>query len=296
MRVLILGAGGMLGHKLWQTLRGRFETWVTLRSDLRGYAPYQLFDPQRTVEAVDARDFASVQRAIETVRPGVVINCIGIIKQVPEAQDPILSQTINAEFPHHLERFCRPAGVRLLHFSTDCVFSGRKGNYREDDVPDAADLYGRSKFEGEVKEQGSLTLRTSMIGRELRSRSGLVEWFLHQRGGTVRGFQRALFSGFSTLALSRIVADLLERHPQLSGIYHVSSGAISKYDLLVLLRDAYGVKVNIEPADEPVIDRSLDSRRFRDATGFVPPPWPQMVKEMAADPTPYESWRSLPAC
>jgi dTDP-4-dehydrorhamnose reductase len=245
---------------------------------------------------VDAGDLPSVERALETASPDVVINCIGIIKQLPEAQDPILSQTVNAQFPHHLERLCHPAGVRLLHFSTDCVFSGRKGNYAEEDVPDASDLYGRSKFEGEVKGQGSLTLRTSMIGRELRSRSGLVEWFLHNRGGRVRGFTRAIFSGFSTLMLSRMVADVVERHPQLSGVYHVSSSPINKYDLLVLLRDAYGVRVNIEPVEEPVIDRSLDSRRFREATGLVAPSWPEMVNEMVADPTPYDSWRSLPAC
>lgn len=295
MRVLILGGAGMLGHKLWQTLRPRFETWVTLRTSFRSVAAYELFDPQRTLEGVDAGDLSSVERAMKTVRPDVVINCIGIIKQLPEAQDPILSQTVNAQFPHHLERLCRPAGVRLLHFSTDCVFSGRKGDYVEDDVADADDLYGRSKFEGEVNGQGSLTLRSSIIGRELRSSHGLVEWFLRQNG-KVRGFTRAIFSGFTTLALARIVGDVIERHPQLSGVYNVSSAAITKHDLLVRLREAYGLKVEIEPWPEPALDRSLNSRRFREATGLVPDSWEQMITEMAHDSSPYESWRSIPAC
>ncbi|MGH9554399.1 MAG: dTDP-4-dehydrorhamnose reductase family protein [Terriglobales bacterium] len=296
MRVLILGAAGMLGHKLWQTLRGRFDTWATLRSPLRSYPQYELFDSQRTVDGVDAREFSSVQRAVETARPAVVINCIGIIKQLPEAQDPILSLTVNSQFPHRLQQLCRQTDARLLHFSTDCVFSGRKGNYTEDDVSDAEDLYGRTKFLGELDSPGSLTLRTSMIGRELRTRSGLVEWLLHNRRGKIRGFTRAIFSGLTTLALARIVADVIERHPQLSGLYNLSSDPISKHDLLLLLREAYGLQVEIEPSPEPASDRSLNSRRFREATGFVPQPWLQMVAEMAHEPSPYESWRSIPAC
>ncbi|MGH9556269.1 MAG: dTDP-4-dehydrorhamnose reductase family protein, partial [Terriglobales bacterium] len=238
----------------------------------------------------------SVQRAVETARPAVVINCIGIIKQLPEAQDPILSLTVNSLFPHRLQQLCRQMDARLLHFSTDCVFSGRRGNYTEDDVSDAEDLYGRTKFLGELDGPGSLTLRTSMIGRELRTRSGLVEWLLHNRRGKVRGFTRAIFSGLTTLALARIAAGVIERHPQLSGLYNLSSDPISKHDLLLLLREAYGLQVEIEPSPEPAIDRSLNSRRFREAAGFVPQPWPQMVAEMAHEPSPYESWRSIPAC
>jgi len=291
MRVLILGAAGMLGHKLWQVYRDRFDTWATVRSGYPEYAVYALFDPQRLLSGVDAFNFDTVVRALATVRPDAVINCIGIIKQLPTAKDPIVSLTVNSLFPHRLAHLCQAAGARLIHISTDCVFSGRKGMYSEDDISDAEDLYGRSKFLGEVDAPGCLTLRTSIVGRELQSANGLVEWFLSSRGGRVRGYTGAIYSGFTTLALADIIADVLDRHPALSGVYQVSSEPITKYDLLCLLRDASGIQIEIEPYPDVQIDRSLDSSRFRAATGFAPPPWAEMVGAMAADPTPYDQWR-----
>lgn len=283
----------MLGHKLWQLYRDRFDTWVTLRSTYRNYAGYNLFDPQRTLGGIDAFDFDAVVRVMAQVRPEVAINCIGIIKQLPTAKDPIVSLTLNSLFPHRLANLCQAAGARLIHISTDCVFSGRKGMYTEDDISDAEDLYGRTKFLGEVGGMGCLTLRTSIIGREISTSSGLVEWFLANRGGHVRGYTQAIYSGFTTLALARIIGDVLEQQPDLNGVYQVSSEPINKYDLLCQLRDAYNLPIEIEPYAEVQIDRSLDSRRFRTSTGFVPPSWPEMIRELAADPTPYEQWRNL---
>jgi dTDP-4-dehydrorhamnose reductase len=294
MRVLILGGGGMLGHKLWQAYQDRFDTWVTVRSDFREYSRYQLFDPQRLLGGVDAADFDTVIRVFVAVRPQAVINAIGIIKQLPTAKDPLVSLTINSLFPHRLANLCQACGARLIHISTDCVFSGRKGMYTEEDISDAEDLYGRSKFLGEVSQPGSLTLRTSIIGRELQTRSGLVEWFLSQRG-PVNGYTRAIYSGFTTLALACIIAEVLDNHSDLSGIYHVSSDPISKYDLLYLLRGAYQRQIEIVPYPDLQIDRSLDSRRFRQAVGFTPPTWAEMIQEMASDPSPYEQWRTQDA-
>lgn len=291
MRVLILGGGGMLGHKLWQVCRDRFETWVTVRSNYNEYARYELFELKRMLGGVEALNFDTVVQAFAVVHPDVVINCIGIIKQLPMAQDPIVGLTVNALFPHRLVNLCQVGGTRLVHISSDCVFSGRKGSYTEADVPDAEDLYGRAKLLGEVGGAQSLTVRTSIIGRELQTTSGLVEWFLSQRGGKVRGYTHAIYSGFTTLALARVIADVIERHSDLVGVYQVSSKPITKYDLLCLLRDAFAVPVEIEPYPAVQIDRSLDSRRFRAATGFVPPPWVEMAGEMASDPTPYEKWR-----
>jgi dTDP-4-dehydrorhamnose reductase len=291
MRVLILGASGMLGHKLWQVFRSRFETWGTVRSSYQEYARYDLFDPHRLLGGIDAFDFHTVVRAFETAKPDVVINTIGIIKQLPAAKDPIASIEVNSLFPHRLARLCEASGARLVHISTDCVFSGRKGMYSEEDMPDAEDLYGRSKLLGEIGGPECLTLRTSLIGRELESTSGLVEWFLSNRGRRVQGYTSAIFSGFSTLALASIIADVIERHPDLSDIYHVSSEPISKYQLLCLLREAFQIPIEIEPVPHHNIDRSLNSHRFRSATGHIPPPWAGMVQAMAKDPTPYEAWR-----
>lgn len=282
----------MLGHKLAQQWRGRFDLAVTFRGSANEYARYGLFEGARTFSHVDASSFDAIVRAIATVKPDAVVNCIGVIKQLPTATDPIISIETNSLFPHRLANLCAAAGARLVHISTDCVFSGSRGNYNESDVSDAQDLYGRSKFLGEVNAANAITLRTSIIGRELRSTSGLVEWFLSQRGKSVQGWTRAIYTGLTTNVLSRVIADVLEHHRDLHGVYQVASEVIDKYALLTLIRDAYRVKITIEPFEGVEIDRSLNGGRFRAATGFVAPAWSDMVGEMANDPTPYDQWRS----
>lgn len=290
-RLLILGGAGMLGHKVWQRLSLRFDARVTLRAPAAEY-PRGLFDPERVIQGVDVMDLDSLDTLIAGERPDVVVNCVGIIKQLPQAHDAIPSITINSLLPHRLGAACAKAGARLFHISTDCVFSGRQGMYRESDQSDAEDLYGRSKFLGEVSGPGALTLRTSIIGRELRATSGLVEWFLKNRGGQVDGYEKAIFSGLTTLQLADLIGDLIEHHPALTGLYQVSTEPIDKLALLNLLNEAYGANVIIRPSSAVRIDRSLDSSRFREATGWSPEPWPALVAAMAADPTPYDEWRT----
>jgi dTDP-4-dehydrorhamnose reductase len=290
MKVLILGGGGMLGHRVWLACHPRFDTAVTLR----GPAPPQLLDltrGTRVLDGVDAADFPSVERAVGAVRPDAVVNCIGIVKQLKAGADPVPSIEINSLFPHRLARLAADCGARLIHISTDCVFSGRTGGYTEDDVSDADDLYGRSKRLGEVTGPGALTLRTSMIGRELHGAHGLVEWFLSQRGGRVGGFTRAFFSGLTTTALADLIAGVLAEHPGLTGLYHVAAERISKFDLLALVNEAYAAGVTIDPDERLAIDRSLNGGRFARATGWAPEPWPAMVERLAADAIPYESLR-----
>jgi dTDP-4-dehydrorhamnose reductase len=295
VRVLILGGAGMLGHKVWQTLRDRFETFVTLRSSSSEYASLKLFDSPRVLDNIDVTSAGTLERVWERVRPDVAVNCIGIVKQRPSAKDPVLALTLNALLPHRVAALCRRSRGRLIHISTDCVFSGKRGNYGESDVPDADDLYGRSKLLGEPHDAdaSALTLRTSIVGRELRSTTGVTEWFLEHRGGTVPGFTNAIFSGLTTLALARTIGDLIERRRDLSGLYHVSSAPISKYELLQRLNRAFDARVRLEPSDAITIDRSLDSRRFWQATGFEQPAWDVMMADAAADPTPYDDWRKI---
>lgn len=283
MRVLILGGNGMFGHKLLQQCKDHFETWVTLRSGIEPYRPFDVFPPESTLSGIDALDFDTVVHAFDKAKPEVAINCIGIIKQLPSAKDPIPSIAINSLFPHQLAALCRTRGIRLIHLSTDCVFSGRKGKYTETDSPDAEDLYGRSKLLGEVDAADCLTLRTSIIGPELKTAFGLLEWFLRNRGAGVRGYTNAVFSGFTTLELANIIIDLIEHHRDLSGLFHVSADPITKFDLLVMIRNAFGMRVEILPWPDIYIDRSLDSSRFREATGFSPRAWSQMIADMAAD-------------
>jgi dTDP-4-dehydrorhamnose reductase len=291
MKVLVLGGSGMLGHKLCQVLHDRFETYATLRRPLAPAVVGALFEPGRVLGGVAAEDFDSVVRAVGATRPSVVVNCVGIVKQASAAKDPLPSIAINAHFPHRLAALCEATGTRLIHVSTDCVFSGDAGGYTEEDRPDPVDLYGRSKLLGEVDDPHALTLRTSIIGRELSGAYGLVEWFLGQHGGTARGFTRAVFSGLTTLELSGNIAHVIADHPDLSGLWHVAADPINKFDLLSLVADAYGLDVRIDPADEPVIDRSLDGSRFRSETGLVAPGWPTMLERMATDSAPYDELR-----
>jgi dTDP-4-dehydrorhamnose reductase len=291
MRVLILGAAGMLGHKLYQMYQGRFDTWATVRRHYSNYARFQLFDPERICGGVDVEDFDMVTRTIESIRPDVVVNCVGLVKAHEEAKDPVASININALFPHRLAVLCRAHDIRLIHISTDRVFNGRKGGYSEADPGDAYDLYGRTKLLGELDSPNTLTLRTAIIGREINSQQGLVEWFLTNRpAGSVRGFRRAIYTGFTTLAFAEIVACLIEDFPMLSGLYHVASEPISKYELLLRLRDAFNTEIHIEPYDHIHIDRSLNNHRFLEQTGLSAPSWKTMIHQLAQDATPYDQW------
>lgn len=295
MKVLILGGAGMLGHKLWQSFSSRFDSHVTFRKSAAAYGELGIYDPSRALGGVTVEDSQSIRRALDLVRPNVVVNCIGIVKQDAKAVDPIASITVNALFPHRLAQTCRDAGARLIHLSTDCVFSGRTGNYSEDDTPDADDLYGRTKLLGEVGGEGCLTIRTSMIGRELEGSHGLVEWFLAQEGKRVRGFKRAVFTGFTTGALADVLAEIISHHRDLSGIWHVASGAINKFDLLSLIKETYQLTVEIEPDETFLCDRSLDGSRFRQKTGIVAPSWPEMIRRMREDSTSYDELRRVHA-
>ena len=290
MKVLVIGGGGMLGHKLVQVFSREFDVFTTLRDRVETYPQFGIFDASKTYENIDIEDIAGVEAIFEKIRPDVVVNAVGLIKQLPNAANVIETLNINAIFPHKLAGVAAKYGSRLIFISTDCVFSGEKGNYTEDDVPDALDLYGMSKNLGEVRSDGCLTIRTSIIGRELLTKHSLVEWFLRRSGETIKGYTDAIFSGFTTLSLAEILATVIRDHADLAGIYHVSSSPISKYDLLGLIKSAYDIDVEIVQSDEVKIDRSLDSSRFRKATGITPAGLSETVERMAADPTSYEKW------
>jgi dTDP-4-dehydrorhamnose reductase len=237
----------------------------------------------RIVVNVAVDDLDSIRKAIETVKPDVVMNAVGIIKQLPDSKNVITTLTVNSIFPHRLAELGKEFGFRLITISTDCVFSGSRGNYSEDDIPDATDLYGKSKNLGEVIDDNCLTLRTSIIGHELGSSHSLIDWFLSNRGGKVKGFANAIYSGFPTIVFAAIIDNLIRNYPKLTGLYHVSSDPINKYDLLRLVNEAYSANVTIERDEEFKIDRSLDSMRFRSETRFKPESWEQMIGVMADD-------------
>ena len=294
MRVLVLGGEGMLGHQVCRRLGDRFEVWASYRDDPKTWVTYGNVQLVRAVGGVDAADFVTVTSVVERVQPDAVINCIGIVKQRDEAKMAVPTIRVNSLFPHLLAHLCEMSGARLIHVSTDCVFSGEGGPYTEDDTPDPVDLYGRSKAVGEVDGSGCLTLRTSIIGWEVMGNASLLEWFAAQRNRTIKGYRRVIYSGLSTAALADVMAYVLVEQPSLSGLYHVASQPVSKYELLTRLRDALGwTDVQVEPDYDECSDRSLSAARFIAATGWQPPSWDGMIAELAAEWPTYSGWRGL---
>jgi dTDP-4-dehydrorhamnose reductase len=269
----------MLGHQLLKYLQPRHDVKVTLRQDLGAYASFDMFTRANAYYAVDIRSLERLIEAMADFRPEAVINSVGIVKQRPDAKEIVPSLEINALLPHRLAVLCKGIGARLIHMSTDCIFSGKKGSYRESDPSDAEDIYGKTKYLGEVHETNSLTLRTSILGRELSRHTSLLDWFLAQTG-TVKGFTRAIYSGFTTLEMGRIIEKMLLEYPDASGVYQVSSDPINKYELLLLIREKFGLKIEIIPDDAFCCDRSLDSSRFRQEFNYIPPTWPAMIEEL----------------
>lgn len=292
-KVMVLGGGGMLGHKMFQTLREHFAcTFCTVREDMQKppFNRVELLQGGDVVPGVDVTDFAALDAMMSAFRPEYVVNCVGVIKQRSEAVAPIPSITINSLLPHKLARMAARWGGRVIHFSTDCVFSGKRGGYLEGDLSDAEDLYGKTKFLGEVAVPNALTLRTSIIGRELSERRSLLEWFLAQNHKTIRGYRRVIYSGVTTNHIAGLVASIIREHAGLNGLYQVASEPISKYDLLCLLREAYRLDVEIEPDDAETSDRSMRGDSLRAAIAYKCPPWPALVRQLAEDKTPYGKW------
>ncbi|WP_433532419.1 dTDP-4-dehydrorhamnose reductase family protein [Micromonospora sp. CA-263727] len=289
-RVLVVGVTGMLGHAVLRELSDAPELDVhglARRIDDRaGWFPERLL--ARITPAVDATRFAQVRQLVDELRPDVVVNCVGVIKQRPDVQDAVHTVTLNALFPHLLADACAESGSRLIHVSTDCVFSGQRGGYVEDDLPDPPDLYGRSKLLGEATGAAALTLRTSIIGHELTTSRSLVDWFLSQRG-RVRGFTRAIYSGVTTVEFARLLRTVVLPREELTGLYHVAAEPISKYDLLRLVAEVYRWSGELVPDDEFACDRSMRAEALARATGYRPPGWPDMIRAMHAARTRWTS-------
>lgn len=273
-RVLVVGASGMLGSTLIRHLpKYGWETWGTVRGQGHG----------KLIGGVDAYQLASVKAAIQEVRPVAVVNCVGVIRQRPEGQEPLPCISLNALFPHQLSEIAAEVGARVVHVSTDCVFSGKKqGLYNETDFADASDIYGRTKFLGELHSGDTITLRTSIIGHEFRAKLSLVEWFLSQ-SGKVRGYTKAIYSGMPTVELARVIGEFVLTRKDLKGLYQVSADPISKFELLKILATVYGKQVELEPFAGIEENKALDSSRFRQATSWSPPSWDRMIAQMFSD-------------
>ncbi len=283
----------MMGHMACRVFRERHEVVGVCRKAalLQPLLP-TLGEAVRVREGVDCLDLPVLRQVLEAAAPGAVLNCVGLVKQLEAAKDPRLSIRVNSLFPHELAALCTELGAKLITLSTDCVFSGKRGGYSEDDTPDPVDLYGASKLLGEVAYDGHLTVRSSIVGRQLRGATGLFEWFFSQRGGKVKGFTGAIYSGLTTAALCRVLSAVLAEHSDLGGIWHIASTPIDKYELLSRANRLAGLGIGIDPDDTFQCDRSLDGSRFERETGIRVPSWDAMLEEFTEDAVSYESWRS----
>ncbi|MGX6959943.1 MAG: dTDP-4-dehydrorhamnose reductase family protein [Rickettsia endosymbiont of Pentastiridius leporinus] len=282
MKILILGATGMLGNSMFRFLSDdkKLDVYATARSN-SVYSYFSKDLSNKLITSVDVENHDSLVEVFNKVKPNVVINCIGLVKQLADANDPLKALPINSLLPHRLANLCKLTNSRLIHISTDCVFSGKKGNYKENDFSDCYDLYGCSKYLGEVDYPHAITLRTSIIGHELSGNRSLINWFLSAEG-SVKGFEKAIYSGFPTVEIARIIRDFVLPNKEMHGLYHVASKPINKLELLKLVAEIYNKKIDIIPSDELVIDRSLDATRFNEVTGYTPPEWRELVELMHA--------------
>ena len=291
MKIIVLGATGMLGHRLLSTLSEKHEVWGTMKSVKPIKFDIPNVDKEKIIGNIDVKCFGDVEECISEIKPEVVINCISIIKQVKLAKNHQESIYINSLFPHILAQCCVDNKCKMITFSTDCVFDGQKGYYDEIDLPNCIDLYGKTKHLGEVDYlENVITVRTSMIGRELVPKGSLLDWFLQQYGKSINGFTKSIFSGFPTYTIAKIVDKYL-LDSNMKGLYHIASKPISKYDLLMLIKDLYDIDIVIHVEDQTCIDRSLDPLRFSKATGYIAPLWSELIKDLKVDDDFYQNIR-----
>lgn len=283
MKILIVGAAGMLGYSLFKNLGdySQFDVFGTVRN-INGKESFFADCSDRIIKNIDVNDIHLIDGVIGKVDPDVVINCIGLIKQHSVSKQHIDAVAINSLLPHQLASICDKYFCKLIHFSTDCVFDGKKGDYAEQDSPDAIDLYGKSKCLGEIDYAPHLTLRTSIIGHELSSKVSLVDWFLSQ-DTKVKGFSKAVFSGLPTCEISKLLAEKILPNKQLSGLYQLSVDPIDKYTLLKLIAKIYSKNIEIEESIELAIDRSLNSKKLRKEINYKVPSWKDLISAMYAD-------------
>ncbi len=275
----------MLGYSIFSNLLevDGLNVYGTVRSIKN---KEQFFRESKTmlIQEVDVSRVDGLVKAVESCKPEVVINCIGLIKQHDVSKQHVEAVKINSLLPHQIAKICDDNNSKLIHFSTDCVFDGEKGGYVESDNPNANDLYGRSKQLGEVDYGNHLTLRTSIIGHELSSNVSLVDWFLSQEG-EVKGFKKAVFSGLPTSYIAKILSEhiLKLNTSELTGLYHLSADPIDKYSLLSTVSGVYKKEIEIHSSDQLVIDRSLDSSSIRNRLGLSIPSWPHLIEYMHSD-------------
>lgn len=269
MKILILGGNGLLGNALLNILSKNYEVIATTRNKL-----YKDIKNFIYVDDLTRLDF--LDKLIIDVDPDIIINALS----VRDVGNKKLYQLklIFTVIPHHISSFCRRLNKRFIQISTDGVFSGKTGNYKEEDIPDPIDSYGICKFLGEPNQKNTTVIRTSMIGHSFNNDYGLLDWFIKQNECTL--YKNAVFSGLPVYEIARIISQYFIENKNLDGIYHLASEPISKLNLLTLVNNVYNLNIIIHEDDSFYMDRSLDSSKFQNKTGYRVLSWDDMITQM----------------
>jgi dTDP-4-dehydrorhamnose reductase len=285
MRILILGGNGLIGHKMYQLISNNYQdTWVTLRNNLSSYSYSEIYNSEKVIDKIDLSNFKLLLNQLNVLNPDVVINACGIT--IRRGIDAFKSNSIilNSALPHFLNEWVVSNNKRLIHFSTDCVFSGKKGDYLDNDIKDAIDIYGLTKSMGEVIDSKcAITLRGSMIGRELENKTELLEWFLHQKNNVIKGFTNVIYSGITTVRMAEIILKIINEYPNLSGIYNISSEPISKFDLLKKWNDKFSINATIEIDKNYTSNKNLISDKLFKIIQLEQPIWDDLIHQLKID-------------
>lgn len=283
MRVLILGVSGLIGSTLFRVLSksNSYRVGGTLRLPAGSYQ----FEGGAATTLYFGVDFLKSDRWREVITdfsPDVVVNCAGVTKHRLAEFSGDEAHYINAQMPVILKEELCKLDSRFVQISTDCVFRGERGNYIEEDQPDALDRYGRTKIAGEVRGRNVLTIRTSTIGHECGTKHGLLEWFMDQKD-SCRGFERAVFSGMPTLELACIFRDYILPGDLYGGLFHLAPYPINKLALLQKIAKHYQLDLEIIPDQEFEMNRVLNSQKFLNATNYRIKDWDTLIIEMRKD-------------
>lgn len=284
MRVLILGVSGLIGHKLFQELTSSFEVFGTLHKIKQQYGDIQLFSGDNVIGGVDVKKFEILTGVFAAINPDVILNCVGITKRKININYPLEVLMVNSVFPHQLANWAKENQKRVIHFSTDCVFDGKIGNYTESSLTTAEDIYGRTKALGEITYNHTLTIRSSFIGQELFDRTELLDWFLSQDGKVIKGFKNTFYSGVSTIFMAKVIKEIILNFPDLFGLYQLAPGnPISKFELLSIAKESFNINVDIIADELHVHHPTLDSSKLKTEIDLTVPSWKEMMDELASE-------------
>ena len=279
MKIFITGIDGMIGHKIAQSLSKEHTIIGSSRKNIKS-EDLGINDCELITHDFLKDDILEI---LDKINPEIIVNCAGITirRGINDNYDNTI--LLNSNLPHIIDDWTERNQSKLIHFSSDCVFSGKKGNYLDESIPDATDLYGLSKSRGEVKSKNTLTIRCSIIGREIFNHTELFEWIYSMRGKQIKGYNNVLYSGVTSIWMGRVLKKILKYHTELSGIYNISSEPITKYSLLNLINEHFKLGIEISRDNKIKSNKVLISKKFTEITDINPPNWDDLMTELKED-------------